>query len=132
MYKNQADANAKARELYSKNPELYNKRNKEKRELRRQKVYEFLGNKCSYCGSIDCLEIDHINPGLKTSRVSPLAQGLNKTLNEIDNLQLLCSSCHTERSKMQRNAAWNLFKSLPLQDQEKLILEQKNNSTTIS
>ncbi len=77
------------------------------------------------------MEIDHINPSLKESRISPLAQGLSKTLID-NNLQLLCHSCHTKKSKYQRNAAWNLFKSLPLEKQEKLIADQFSTPTTIS
>ena len=132
MYKNIEDRRAKARELYSKNPETYSKRNKEKRENRKNQLYELFGNKCSKCGCKNLLEMDHINPGLKKNRISPLSQGISKTICELDNLQLLCQSCHKERSKHQRNAAWNLFKSLPLEKQEKLIEDQLNAPTTIS
>jgi 5-methylcytosine-specific restriction endonuclease McrA len=124
MYKNQADANAKARELYRKNTKKYSLKNKEKRENRRKLIYEALGNKCVECGSTSNLEIDHINPSLKENRISPLAQGLSKTLDD-DNLQLLCHFCHTKKSKYQRNAAWNLFRSLPLEEQNKLIQKEK-------
>jgi 5-methylcytosine-specific restriction endonuclease McrA len=124
MYKNQADANAKARELYRKNTKKYSLKNKEKRENRRKLIYEALGNKCVECGSTSNLEIDHINPSLKENRISPLAQGLSKTLDD-DNLQLLCHCCHTKKSKYQRNAAWNLFRSLPLEEQNKLIQKEK-------
>jgi 5-methylcytosine-specific restriction endonuclease McrA len=132
MYKNQADANAKARELYKKNSKKYCAKNKEKREKRRELIYEALGNQCVECGSKSNLEIDHINPGLKQSRVSPLSQGFSKTINELENLQLLCKFCHTKRTQHQRNAAWNLFKSLPLEQQNILIEEQIKNPTTIS
>ena len=124
MYKNQAAANAKARELYRKNTKKYSLKNKEKRENRRKLIYEALGNKCVECGSTSNLEIDHINPFLKENRISPLAQGLSKTLDD-DNLQLLCHCCHTRKSKYQRNAAWNLFRSLPLEEQNKLIQKEK-------
>ena len=124
MYKNQADANAKAREPYRKNTKKYSLKNKEKRENRRKLIYEALGNKCVECGSTSNLEIDHINPFLKENRISPLAQGLSKTLDD-DNLQLLCHCCHTRKSKYQRNAAWNLFRSLPLEEQNKLIQKEK-------
>jgi 5-methylcytosine-specific restriction endonuclease McrA len=124
MYKNQADANAKARELYRKNTKKYSLKNKEKRENRKKLIYEALGNKCVDCGSTSNLEIDHINPSLKENRISPLAQGLSKTLDD-DNLQLLCHCCHTKKSKYQRNAAWNLFRSLPLEEQNKLIQKEK-------
>jgi 5-methylcytosine-specific restriction endonuclease McrA len=132
MYKNQTDANAKARELYKKNSEKYCARNKQKRENRRNLIYEALGNKCVQCDSKSNLELDHINPGLKKNRASPLSQGFSKTVGELKNLQLLCKTCHLKRTKYQRNAAWNLFKSLPLEEQNKLIEEQSNNSTTIS
>ena len=132
MYKNQADANARARELYRKNSEKYCAKNKEKREKRRELIYHSLGNVCKECGSKSNLEIDHINPGLKQSRVSPLSQGFSKTISELDNLQLLCKSCHTKRTHYQKNAAWNLFKSLPLEEQNKLIQEQIENPTIIS
>ncbi len=128
MYKNQADANAKARELYQKNTEKYRVKNKEKRENRRKLIYESLGNKCVECGSTSNLEIDHINPSLKENRISPLAQGLSKTLTD-NNLQLLCHCCHTKKSKYQRNAAWNLFRSLSLEEQNKLIQQEKNKDT---
>jgi len=124
MYKNQADANAKARELYRKNTKKHSLKNKEKRENRRKLIYEALGNKCVECGSTSNLEIDHINPSLKENRISPLAQGLSKTLDD-DNLQLLCHCCHTKKSKYQRNAAWNLFRSLSLEEQNKLIQKEK-------
>lgn len=124
MYKNQADANAKARELYRKNTEKYSLKNKEKRENRKKLIYEALGNKCVECGSTSNLEIDHINPSLKENRISPLAQGLTKTLDD-DNLQLLCHRCHIKKSKYQRNAAWNLFRSLSLEEQNKLIQKEK-------
>ena len=124
MYKNQADANAKARELYRKNTKKHSLKNKEKRENRRKLIYEALGNKCVECGSTSNLEIDHINPSLKQNRISPLAQGLSKTL-EDNNLQLLCHCCHTKKSKYQRNAAWNLFRSLSLAEQNKLIQKEK-------
>jgi 5-methylcytosine-specific restriction endonuclease McrA len=65
MYKNKEDANAKARELYKKNSKKYNLKNKEKREKRRNLIYEALGGKCIECGSTYNLEIDHINPSLK-------------------------------------------------------------------
>ena len=80
MYKNIEDRRAKARELYSKNPETYSKRNKEKRENRKNQLYELFGNKCSKCGCKNLLEIDHINPGLKKNRISPLSQGISKTI----------------------------------------------------
>ena len=98
------------------------------------KIFGFWGHLHINAANVyqNLLEIDHINPGLKKNRISPLSQGISKTICELDNLQLLCKSCHKERSKHQRNAAWNLFKSLPLEKQEKLIEDQLNAPTTIS
>lgn len=53
----------------------------------RKLVVEFLGKKCFKCGGIDNLEIDHIND---------LSNGGKNT---IENIQLLCKSCHTKKSK---------------------------------
>ena len=60
-------------------------------------MYELFGNKCSKCGCKNLLEIDHINPGLKKNRISPLSQGISKTICELDNLQLLYKTCRCKK-----------------------------------
>ena len=120
-YKNKEDQLAKQRECYRRNPHKRLQEQKEKREKRRQVIFETLGGCCVQCGSTTSLEIDHINPLHKKSRQSVLSQGLSKTMTELDNLQLLCKVCHKVKSDAQRVAAYKLFFSLPLQEQEKLI-----------
>lgn len=112
------------RACYLRHRDKHLARNKRKRDERRQKVFELLGGCCCLCRSLDDLEIDHINPLYKRSRQSILSQGLSTTMKEIDNLQLLCKSCHKQRSDAQRKAAFKAFFSLPLDEQNKLIQEQ--------
>ena len=109
------------KKYYHENRDYFLNKQKNKREERRQVIFETLGGCCVQCGSTTSLEIDHINPLHKKSRQSVLSQGLSKTMTELDNLQLLCKVCHKVKSDAQRVAAYKLFFSLPLQEQEKLI-----------
>lgn len=113
-----------AREDYARNPEKTRERNKLKREKRKETIFEHLGGKCCKCDSTERLELDHIDPSLKTSKQSLLSMGLDKALQECDNIQLLCHCCHKEKSLAQKAAAWKLFTSLPLDQQNQLIAEQ--------
>ena len=122
-YKSKEDQLAKQRELYRKNPDKYKARNKLKREKRREQILESLGGCCVKCGSTTSLEIDHINPGLKSGRQSILSYGMPRAMSEIDNLQLLCNTCHKVKSDAQRKAAYKFFFSQPLEKQEQLILD---------
>jgi 5-methylcytosine-specific restriction endonuclease McrA len=110
-----------AREHYAKNPDKVNQVNKVKREKRKTILFEHLGNKCCKCGSTKKLELDHINPLLKTTRQSILSVGLERALEECDNIQLLCKECHTRKSQAQKKAAYYLFYNMPLEEQEKWI-----------
>jgi 5-methylcytosine-specific restriction endonuclease McrA len=121
MYKDKENRNAANRRCYAKKREYYQQRNKEKREKRREVIFESLGNKCCLCGSTDRMEIDHINPSLKTSRQSILSYGLEKSLGEIDNLRLLCYNHHRIWSTAQRKAAYRLLYALPVEDQQRLV-----------
>ena len=125
------------RRYYQKNK---NKINQESREintrLRYQKknfIIENLGSKCCECGTTDCLEIDHINPGLKKDRRCLYVCSWNRIKSEMNNLQLLCTYCHHKKSQLQRDTAWFYFKSLPLEEQEKLMNRyEKEGSTLLS
>ena len=101
------------------------KQHKIKNSLQREKrkciLFEHLGNKCCKCGSTTNLELDHINPLLKTTRQSILSIGLERALKECDNIQLLCKECHNKRSQAQRKAAYHLFYNMPLDKQENWI-----------
>jgi 5-methylcytosine-specific restriction endonuclease McrA len=123
------------REHYLKNK---NKLNKETREfntrLRYEKknfIIENLGSKCCKCGTTDYLEIDHINPGLKKDRKCLYVCSWERIKSEMNNLQLLCSSCHQDRSQLQKNAAWFYFKNLPLEDQYKLMEQYEKEGSNL-
>ena len=111
------------RQHYAKNPHLAKQKQEAKRERNRQIIYEQCGCKCCKCGSQENLEFDHINPALKTSKQSFLSVGKRDLLNQIDNIQVLCHNCHKAKSTAQKNAAWKLFTSLPIDEQEKLLGE---------
>lgn len=68
---------------------------------RRQMLYVTKGAdpQCAYCGSVDDLEFDHIDPSQKSFNV-----GTRNSLNdpvvraEFDKCQLLCRSCHEDKT----------------------------------
>lgn len=66
---------------------------------RRKIALELLGSKCAKCGSVEKLEIDHIDRSQKkysTERAFSLSY--DKFLAEIKKCQLLCKKCHTDKS----------------------------------
>ena len=87
-------------------------------------IAEQLGSSCCQCGSKENLELDHINPKLYHDR---RRRGFNTSMKVFDetkdNLQILCYDCHKKRSQAQQKAAWHLFINLPLDEQERLILQ---------
>lgn len=109
------------RRHYRKNRDRYKDKQLKQRQDRREFLYENLGNSCSVCGSTEKLEFDHINPAFKSGRNSFLSMGIDTIRSQLDNIQVLCHKCHKEKSTSQKNAAWKLFVSLPLEEQEKLI-----------
>lgn len=62
----------------------------------------YLGGKCYKCGTDSNLEIDHIDWRLKSFSVSKLwaKKQLPKAYAELDKCQLLCTSCHKEKTKV--------------------------------
>ncbi len=81
---------------------MRNLRNKRK-ELARQ----FLGNKCVNCGSTENLEFDHIDPNNKEDvLVNLAARSLEKFWQEVVKCQLLCRSCHQEKTN--RDNGWGV------------------------
>jgi 5-methylcytosine-specific restriction endonuclease McrA len=117
-----------------------NRLNEESRELnmrlryeKKNFIIESLGSKCCECGTIDCLEIDHINPGLKIDRRCLYVCSWDRIKSEIkmNNLQLLCSFCHQKKSQLQQDTAWFYFKNLSLEDQNKLMEQFKQEGTNL-
>jgi len=115
-----------------------NRLNDESRELntrlryeKKNFIIENLGSKCCKCGTIDCLEIDHINPGLKKDQRCLYVCSWGRIKSEMDNLQLLCSSCHQEKSQLQKDASWFYFKNLSLEEQNNLMEKFKREGSTL-
>ena len=109
------------RNYYAKNPHHAKQSQERKRARNRNLIYEHCGNVCCKCGTSENLEFDHINPALKKSRQSFLSIGRSDLENQLDNIQVLCHTCHKAKSTAQKNAAWKLFTSLPLDEQELLL-----------
>jgi 5-methylcytosine-specific restriction endonuclease McrA len=61
------------------------------------------GGCCELCGSVETLEVDHIDRSLKTmnpTRIwsrTPEIQAM-----ELANCQVLCSKCHKEKTRLER------------------------------
>lgn len=78
----------------------HNKEHLERYHKQRKEAIEYLGSKCSKCGSVYELEIDHINWKDKT-----LCPGKDWGYTEAwwkeikDRCQLLCRDCHKEKTK---------------------------------
>lgn len=65
----------------------------------KREVISYLGGKCVKCGSEENLEFDHINPEEKEYNIANMCSINKKDLyNELDKCQLLCHSCHREKT----------------------------------
>ena len=66
---------------------------------RRGEALERLGGKCVACGTPEELEIDHIDPAQKSFGISKFwSVSKLKFDKELSKCQLLCKSCHEEKS----------------------------------
>jgi 5-methylcytosine-specific restriction endonuclease McrA len=120
-YKDKESYLESQRRHYRKNRDHYKEKQLRQRQERKEFLLENLGHSCSVCGSTEKLEFDHINPSYKNSRQSFLSMGLETIRSQLDNIQVLCQECHKKKSNAQKTAAWKLFVSLPLEEQERLI-----------
>ena len=91
---------ARDREKYNAYMNEYMKR---RFHERRGKVIAHLGGKCVSCGSVDRLELDHIDPGTKAIETKKL-WGSSEALfwAEVAKCQLLCRPCHCLKSTIER------------------------------
>lgn len=61
----------------------------------KKQMHDFLGGKCSICGSTKSLQIDHKDPDEKEFDVSKCwAYAWETVIEELKKCQLLCQSCH--------------------------------------
>src|ERR1700757_1606373 len=71
-------------------------RNK-RRELRRRAI-EYLGGKCTRCGTTDDLEIDHVDRRTKKFTFGGRVLSWEKLVVELKKCQLLCATHHLEKT----------------------------------
>lgn len=70
---------------------------------RRTDWIESQGGKCIRCSSVDQLQVDHIDPSLKTMNPASIWSRREEVRDkELANCQVLCSPCHKEKSKAER------------------------------
>ena len=60
-----------------------------------------LGDCCSFCGATDRLELDHIDPSLKTYKGRTITKSYATLTEEMDNLRILCHNCHVKLTSQQ-------------------------------
>lgn len=86
-----------------------NEYNKYMREYHIQRYYRLrnqalilLGNKCRVCGSKEKLQIDHVNRKFKSFEVTRmLSVSLKRFYNEIKKCQILCQTCHADKTALE-------------------------------
>ena len=73
---------------------------RERYAKQRQEMYEYLGGVCVVCGTVENLEIDHINWRKKSFGVGKLwpVKKLPEVYRELDKCQLLCQKHHLEKT----------------------------------
>jgi 5-methylcytosine-specific restriction endonuclease McrA len=70
---------------------------------RRAKLIDLLGGECVGCGSREDLQFDHRDPAGKTLEISrQITYSLEVVLAEIEKCQLLCGSCHKQKTLDER------------------------------
>jgi 5-methylcytosine-specific restriction endonuclease McrA len=85
--------------MEQKKSNYMNKYMKARYKARREYILESLGNKCNQCGSLENLEIDHINPLIKKISFSKnWNTKIDLINNELKGCQILCKSCHDKKS----------------------------------
>lgn len=70
------------------------------KQARRSSYLSTQGNCCKQCGSASELEIDHVDPRSKSIRIADIwSYSDAKRLPELAKCQVLCATCHREKSK---------------------------------
>lgn len=90
---------SKTREESNQYAKLYQRK---KREERRKRINEILGNKCAICGSTEQLVCDHIDPQTKSFNIcDKITANWDILLEELKKCQLLCFNCHVEKTAVE-------------------------------
>jgi 5-methylcytosine-specific restriction endonuclease McrA len=81
---------------------------KDRYRRRKQAAIKFLGGKCAGCGSDQELEFDHKERKTKYKRIARIwSYSEDRFWEEIKKCQLLCRTCHEEKSIKERGMKRN-------------------------
>jgi 5-methylcytosine-specific restriction endonuclease McrA len=85
--------------LHPERNEYHKEYNKERHIQRRTKLINHLGGKCVNCNSTENLQFDHIDPSSKTFTIAQKwLTNWNNLLKEVSKCQLLCQTCHSNKT----------------------------------
>lgn len=74
---------------------------KKRYKQRRQLAFNILGPECKICGSLENLELDHINPKTKTMEITKIwSCSMTRFLAEVRKCQTLCKEHHLMKSRL--------------------------------
>lgn len=116
--------NKRKRDLayYHKTKEVRVAKQIERRKELLSEAKLFLGGKCAWCGITENLEFDHIDDSKKEHNVGNAVRNTREVFwNEVGKCQLLCVNCHNKRTTAQKRAKQKLWLSLPLEERERLL-----------
>jgi 5-methylcytosine-specific restriction endonuclease McrA len=85
--------------------------------MRRQEAIDRLGGECISCGATGNLEVDHIDPALKSFSISKL-WGIAKARYdaELEKCQILCKDCHKHKTIKEQKVRAVRFTDTPLSE----------------
>lgn len=83
---------------------FWKKKDAERYESRRAMIISHLGGRCAQCGAADGLEIDHADRHSKAFDISKKLKSMKLSLlmEEVTKCQLLCETCHAQKSIRER------------------------------
>ena len=113
---------------YEKNKEKCKEQNAKNSVKRKQKLKEEakqkLGGKCVWCGTMENLEFDHIDPSQKLFTISAFPYSAEMWWKEVEKCRLLCKSCHKKHSDAEMTAKHLFWVNLSFDERQKLIQQQ--------
>lgn len=132
-YKNKEKCKNRHLEYYEKNKGRCKEQNAKNSVKRKQKLKEEakqkLGGKCVWCGTIENLEFDHIDPAQKLFTISAFPYSAEMWWKEVEKCRLLCKSCHKKHSDAEMAAKHLYWVNLSFDERQKLIQQQLDQQT---
>jgi 5-methylcytosine-specific restriction endonuclease McrA len=93
----------------SKDRETKNLDDKRRYKERISLFKKMLGEKCIFCGTDQDLEFDHIKPETKLFKITDTNRSLKGLLQELEKCQLLCNSCHKEKTGKAQHGSLTMY-----------------------